>query len=103
MLECDMGDAPDFLIVEPLGVFANDLPVATIFDIVPFLNITGFIMCHSPLNPMVIAETLAAMAEDKIMIVAGRRQAGVHPAGADGSGLSEVQGRTEDGASRATA
>ena len=61
MMECDMGDAPDFLIVEPLGVFANDLPVATIFDIVPFLNITGFILCHSPVNPMVIAETLAAL------------------------------------------
>lgn len=25
------------------------------------------------------AETLAAMAEDKIMIVAGRRQTGIHP------------------------
>ena len=43
------------------------------------------------------AETLASMAEDKIMIVAGRRQAGIHPAGADGGGLSEVQGRAEDG------
>jgi len=61
MLECDMGDAPDFLIVEPMGVFANDLPVATIFDIIPFLNVTGFILCHSPVNPMVIAETIAAL------------------------------------------
>ena len=40
MMECDMGDAPDFLIVEPLGVFANDLPVATIFDIVRQTHVT---------------------------------------------------------------
>ena len=29
---CDMGFAPSALIVEPLGVFANDLPVATMMD-----------------------------------------------------------------------
>ncbi len=61
MMECDMGDAPGFLIVEPTGVFANDLPVGTIFDIIPFVNLTGFILCHSPLNPEVILETIAAM------------------------------------------
>ena len=61
MMECDMGDAPGFLIVEPTGVFANDLPVGTIFDIIPFVNLTGFILCHSPVNPEVILETIAAM------------------------------------------
>lgn len=60
VMECDMGDAPGVLIVEPTGVFANDLPVGTILDIIPEVNIPGFILCHSPVNPEVILETLAA-------------------------------------------
>ena len=64
-------------------------------------RLAGMTFHHSTLaafeSPSREAETLASMAEDKIMIVAGRRQAGVHPAGADGGGLSKVQSRAEDG------
>ena len=58
---CDMGIEPSVLLVEPLGVFANDLPVATIFDIIPFVNILPFGLCHSFVNPEVIALTAAAL------------------------------------------
>ena len=58
---CDMGFEPSVLMVEPLGVFANDLPVGTIFDIIPFVNILPFGLCHSFVNPEVIALTAAAM------------------------------------------
>ena len=58
---CDMGVSPSALLVEPLGVFANDLPVATIFDFAPVVNIPTFVLCHSPLNPEVIALTAAAL------------------------------------------
>lgn len=58
---CDMGVAPSALIVEPLGVFANDLPVGTMVDVIPMVNIPPFVLCHSPANPMVIALTAAAL------------------------------------------
>ena len=58
---CDMGFFPSVLLVEPLGVFANDLPAGTIVDIIPEVNIPSFILCHSPLNPEVIALTIAAL------------------------------------------
>ena len=58
---CDMGLVPSVLIVEPVGVFASDLPVATIFDIIPFVNIPPFVLCRSFLNPEVIALTAAAL------------------------------------------
>jgi hypothetical protein len=58
---CDMGFFPSVLIVEPLGVFANDLPAGTILDIIPEVNIPSFGLCHSPLNPEVIALTAAAL------------------------------------------
>lgn len=58
---CDMGLTPSALIAEPMGVFANDLPVATIVDIIPMANIPPFGLCRSPANPMVIALTAAAL------------------------------------------
>ena len=58
---CTMGFVPSALIVEPLGVFANGLPVATIFDFAPFVNIPPFTLCHSPINPEVILLTAAAL------------------------------------------
>jgi len=58
---CDFGLAPSVLIAEPLGVFASDLPVATILSFIPFVNIPTFTLCESPINPMVIAETAAAL------------------------------------------
>ena len=58
---CDMGFAPSALLVEPLGVFANDLPVATMMDFAPMVNIPTFGLCRSPANPDVIALTAAAL------------------------------------------
>ncbi len=58
---CDFGLAPSVLIAEPLGVFANDLPVATILDFIPIVNIPPFTLCDSPANPMFIALTAAAL------------------------------------------
>lgn len=52
---------PSVLVAEPLGVFANGMPVATIASIAPFANIEPFGMCVSELNPEVIAATAAAM------------------------------------------
>ena len=58
---CSMGIAPSLLIVEPLGVFANDLPAANILNTIPFVNIPPFGLCTSPANPVVIALTAAAL------------------------------------------
>ena len=61
LMMCDFGVAPSVLIVEPLGVFANDLPAANILNIIPIVNIPPFVLCESPMNPEVIALTLAAL------------------------------------------
>ena len=58
---CTFGLAPSVLIVEPTGVFANDLPVATIFEFAPLVNIPPFVLCNSFANPEVIALTAAAL------------------------------------------
>ena len=42
-------------------MFANGLPAGTIFDIIPMVNIPPFGLCHSFLNPEVIALTAAAL------------------------------------------
>lgn len=60
-MTCDMGVAPSVLVVEPLGVFANGLPVANITDVAPIVNIPTFGLCNSPANPAVIAMTAAAL------------------------------------------
>ena len=61
LMMCDFGVAPSVLVVEPLGVFANDLPAANILNIIPIVNIPPFVLCESPMNPEVIALTLAAL------------------------------------------
>ena len=61
LMMCDFGVAPSALIVEPLGVFANDLPAANILDIIPIVNIPPFVLCESPMNPEVIALTSLAL------------------------------------------
>ncbi|MBV8711125.1 MAG: DUF4280 domain-containing protein [Solirubrobacterales bacterium] len=60
---CDMGDAPDVLIVEPgppHTAISMPMPLAVVTDFAPGVNITTFGMCNSPANPAVIAATAAA-------------------------------------------
>jgi hypothetical protein len=52
LMMCDFGVAPAGLIVEP---------AANILNIIPIVNIPPFVLCESPMNPEVIALTLAAL------------------------------------------
>lgn len=62
VLQCSFGLAPSTLAVLPINrTMIGGLPVATIMDSAPFVNILPFGMCHSPANPMVIAATAAAL------------------------------------------
>lgn len=67
MLECTMGLTPSPLNVLPVSmVTANAMPVATIIDNVPFVNIIPFGLCKSPANPAVaaiIASSLGAVTQ----------------------------------------
>jgi hypothetical protein len=62
-LQCVFGAAPSALIVIPQGppAMASNMPIATIMDNKPTVNIPPFGMCNSPNNPQVIAATAAAM------------------------------------------
>src|SRR5581483_10511851 len=62
-IQCSFGAAPGVLTVVPQGppVMGNNLPVATIMDNVPMMNIAPFGMCNSPSNPVVAAATAAAL------------------------------------------
>lgn len=61
-LQCSFGVAPSVLSVIPTSaVFANSMPMATIMDNKPILNIALFAMCTSPSNPQVAAATAAAL------------------------------------------
>lgn len=56
LLECTMGLAPMPFSVLPINrVIAGGVPVATIMDNKPMLNIPPFVLCKSPLNPEVAA------------------------------------------------
>lgn len=61
-LECTLGAAPGTLVVIPEGppVTIDEMPVATIADIVPIENIEPFGLCSSLANPEVAAATAAA-------------------------------------------
>ena len=62
MMACSMGLAPSVLSVLPTKrLMGSSLPVATITDIVPFVNIAPFGVCTSILNPTVAAATAAAL------------------------------------------
>lgn len=63
MLKCDKGTAPCSLIVLPINKAMSSVPVATVMDFKPMVNITGFIMCQgtNSANPMVASLTAAAM------------------------------------------
>lgn len=62
MMRCSFGMTPSPLAVLPVKrVLVGGRPAATIQDHVPVANIPPFGMCMSPLNPMVIAATTAAL------------------------------------------
>jgi hypothetical protein len=62
MLVCSMGATPSSLTVPPTNmVNAENKPVATIKDNVPFLNISPFGVCMSLANPITAAQTAAAL------------------------------------------
>ena len=60
-LQCSFGVAPGTLLVLPLNKVISKMPVATIMDNKPLVNIMPFGMCNSMANPQVIAATAAAM------------------------------------------
>ena len=62
LLMCSFGVAPSALVVPPAKrTMANSVPVATIIDTVPMVNILPFGLCTSLANPMVAAATAAAL------------------------------------------
>jgi hypothetical protein len=58
---CSFGVAPGVLNATPKPIVVNGLPVATIADNAPIVNITPFGMCTSLANPTVAAATAAAL------------------------------------------
>lgn len=61
MLQCPFGAAPSTLNVLPTARVQSTMPVATINDNVPMVNIMSFGMCSSLANPTVASATAAAM------------------------------------------
>ncbi len=61
MTLCSFGAAPGTLTVLPAGITAGPAPVATVTDIMPFVNIGPFAVCTSMANPAVAAATAAAL------------------------------------------
>lgn len=60
-LSCPFGMAPSTLMVTPEKKVLNNLPVATIDNNKPMVNILPFGMCTSMSNPQVSAATAAAL------------------------------------------
>jgi len=61
-LQCSMGTAPSSLIVLPINKTTSTfMPVATVNDIIPIVNIPPFAMCQSLANPTVASATAAAL------------------------------------------
>lgn len=60
-MTCTFGMAPSVLNVLPTAKTMSAMPLATIADNVPFVNISPFGMCQSMANPTVAAATAAAM------------------------------------------
>lgn len=58
---CTFGAAPGTLNILPTGITAGPAPVATVTDIVPFVNVAPFAMCSSLANPAVATATAAAL------------------------------------------
>ena len=62
MMQCSFGMAPSTLIVLPLArTTHSNMPVATIEDAIPMVNIPPFGMCTTLSNPTVAAATAAAL------------------------------------------
>ena len=61
MLQCSFGMAPSSLMVLPQNRVVNVMPLATIMDNKPLVNVMPFGMCSSLSNPTVAAATSAAM------------------------------------------
>jgi len=61
VLKCSFGMAPSSLMVLPDCKVVNTMPIATIMDNKPMVNILPFGMCQSMANPTVAAATAAAM------------------------------------------
>lgn len=61
MTSCTFGMAPSTLNVVALRALVEGMPVATIMDIAPMVNIMPFGMCMSLSNPTVAAATAAAL------------------------------------------
>lgn len=60
MMMCSFGMAPSALNVLPVAKTVSSMPIATIMDQIPMVNIMPFGMCSSMSNPTVIAATAAA-------------------------------------------
>ena len=61
MLQCTMGLAPSSLIVLPdKRILVSNMPIASIMDFKPIVNIAPFGMCQSLTNPTVASATTAA-------------------------------------------
>lgn len=61
MMMCSFGVAPSTLNVLPANKVLTSMPIATIMDNVPLVNIMPFGMCTSMANPQVAAATAAAL------------------------------------------
>lgn len=61
MMMCSFGVAPGTLNVLPMNKTISSMPIATIMDNKPFMNIMPFGMCSSMANPQVAAATAAAL------------------------------------------
>lgn len=60
-LRCSQGSSPSTLTVLPsILVEGDDVPMATVMDFVPLLNVGPCGMCRSPSNPQVASATAAA-------------------------------------------
>ena len=61
MLSCPFGAAPSTFLVTPEKQVLSSMPLATIDDNKPMVNVMPFGMCSSMANPQVAAATAAAM------------------------------------------
>ena len=61
MLSCPFGAAPSTFLVTPEKKVLSNMPLATIDDNKPMVNVMPFGMCSSMANPQVAAATAAAL------------------------------------------
>lgn len=61
MMLCSFGMAPSTLTILPTNRVVTSMPIATIMDNIPMVNILPFGMCTSMANPTVASATSAAM------------------------------------------